>query len=83
MGRLYTHVTRPLDVNLGGTPVHDERAADDVKSFQYYVRLEWGSEGLAEIARKHGLGEIHYADLETRALLGIWTQTWVHVYGRR
>jgi hypothetical protein len=28
-----------------------------------------------------GIETVHYADLETRSFLGIWTEQWVHVYG--
>jgi hypothetical protein len=54
-GGVYTHVTKPLDVNLDRTPVHDGGRA--------------------------GITTIHYADLETLSVLGIWTQRWAVVYG--
>ena len=38
--------------------------------------------GIGELGRRGGFDEVFYADLEVRSILGIWTQTWVHVYGR-
>ncbi|MGB3966979.1 MAG: hypothetical protein WBO45_09615 [Planctomycetota bacterium] len=42
----------------------------------------WESNGIGDIARKIDLAEIDFADLERLSILGIWTQEWVHVYGR-
>lgn len=82
-GLIYSRVTEPWDVNLDRTPVYDEQARDSRNVFRYYVRFEWGNEGLAETARRHGLTTIYYADRETLSVLGIWTQRWAHVYGER
>lgn len=30
---------------------------------------------------KVGIETVHYADLETLSVLGVWNQRWVHVYG--
>ncbi len=80
-GRLFTHVVVPLDVNLNETPVFTQRAENHGQRFQYYVRIEWGHQGVGEIAREQGLNKVYYADLETWSVLGIWTQRYVHVYG--
>jgi len=82
-GRIYTRIVLPLDTNYTDTPVVARRASDDVKSFQYYGRLDWGEGGIGEIARRHGFTKVYYADVERLGLLGIWSQTWVHVYGER
>ena len=42
----------------------------------------WDTNGIGEIGKENGLEEVYYADLETLSVLGIWTQRWVHVYGR-
>ena len=44
-GAVYTHVTRPLDVNFDRTPVHQERDRDSINQFNFYVRVVWGSAG--------------------------------------
>jgi hypothetical protein len=82
-GCIYAHTTRPLTTDLHGAPVVDEEASGDVKRFQYYVRVAWDSNAIGEIAKEHGFEEVYYADLETLRILGIWTQRWVHVYGRK
>lgn len=80
-GVLFTHVTRPLDVNLDRTPVHSKDAASDWHTVKYYVQVDWGRNGLGQVAKRHGLTRIHYADLETFSILGFYTQQKVHVYG--
>lgn len=82
-GLVYSHVTRPLDVNFDQTPVHAERAQSSHKTVEYYVRVDWGSTGLADIGKAHGFDKIHYADLETLSILGFYRQRWAHVYGER
>ncbi len=82
-GALYSHVTVPLDVNLNRTPVVQAEAKDASHIFQYYVRVDWGTNGLGDIAKQHGFKKIHYADLETLSVLGFWTQYTAHVYGER
>jgi hypothetical protein len=82
-GLIYTHVTRPLDLNFHQTEVHQEQSRDSWNTFQYYLRVDWGSAGLGDIAKKNGFTKIHYADLETLSILGIWTQSYAHVYGER
>jgi hypothetical protein len=80
-GAIYSHVTVPLDANFDATPVYRGEASDSWKTFQYYGRIDWGSTGLAEVAREHGMKRLYYADVETLTILRFWTQRWVHVYG--
>lgn len=82
-GALYSHVTVPLDVNLDRTPVQRDQARSAVKTFQYNLRVDWGSDGIGDIAKRHGFKRIYYADVETRTVLGIWQERWVLVYGER
>jgi hypothetical protein len=82
-GRIYTRIVLPLDTDFSETPVMARRGSDDVKGFQYYGRLDWGTGGIGEIARRHGFTKVHYADVERLELLGIFSRTWVHVYGER
>ena len=83
IGFLYTHITTPLDLDLNSTPVVRDSADSDVKTFQYYIRIDWGSNAIGEIAKEHGFETVYYADLETLRVLGVWTQQYVHVYGTR
>ncbi|NOT32299.1 MAG: hypothetical protein HOP15_17775 [Planctomycetes bacterium] len=82
-GFVYTHTTQPLTTDFHQTPVVGDEAAGDVKEIQYYVRVLWSTNGIGAIAKANGFDKVHYADLETLSVLGIWTQQWVHVYGTR
>jgi TRL-like protein family len=84
-GLIYTHITTPLDVNFNNTPVftgRGETGKGDIKRFRYYIEIDWESNAIGDIMKRTGLKEVHYADLETLSVLGIWTQQWVIVYGR-
>lgn len=80
-GCLYTHITVPLDLNLDVSQLPPRSERQDWKTFSYLVRVDWGSDGIGDTARAHGMETVHYADLEILRVLGFWTQRWVHVYG--
>ena len=48
----------------------DREARDSWKTFQYYVRVDWGHMGIGDVAKQHGFSRIHYADLETLSVGG-------------
>jgi hypothetical protein len=84
VGLVYTHVKVPLDRDMWDTPVFRERVEtgkQDQKVIRYYVSVEWDSNAIGPIAKKYGIEEIQYADVETLSVLGLWTQRWVHIYG--
>lgn len=81
-GFVYTHNTEPLVIDFHETPAGQDAARGDTKHFSYYVDVRWDENGIGEIARRTDMEEIYYADLETLSIFGIWTQRWVHVYGR-
>jgi hypothetical protein len=92
-GGIYEHTTRPLDTNFNETPSHlgDTRGESRGDSWKTLViplivvpgdlRFDWGDMSVADAMRRAGIETVHYADIERRSFLGIWTQTWVHVYG--
>lgn len=83
-GAIFTHTITPLTTDLRATPVVQTSGRGDVRQIDYSsVRVAWSSNGLGEIARTAGFSEIYYADLETLSVLGIWTQRWARVYGRK
>jgi hypothetical protein len=82
-GAIYTNVTVPLDVNFDATPVVSDANSGNVKTIQYYVRVDWGDASIGTIAKRHGFEEVHYADLRTLSVLGVWTQQFVTIYGVR
>lgn len=82
-GAIYQHTTQPFDLNLRDTPAGTQEGTADMKLFDFsYVRIAWDGDDIGGAAKKAGLSEIFYADLETLNILGIWRQEWVHVYGR-
>lgn len=81
-GILYTDTTTPLVRNFHDTPVVSGEGGGDVKTIRYYVEIDWDSNAIGDIAKKEGFEEIYYADLRTLSILGVWTQRFVHVYGR-
>lgn len=81
-GFVYTHSTRPLDVDMAATPVFAARGDGDVKRIQVnLVDVQWGESGLVAAARAADLETIHYADVETFSVMGVFTRRVVHVYG--
>jgi hypothetical protein len=70
-------------VNLDETRVVQPRGHGDVKTLQYYVRVDWGDATIGKIAEDYGLEEVHYADLRTLSVLFFWQQRFVTVYGVR
>lgn len=82
-GSVYTHTVTPLDGDFNATPVMQKGGSGNVKQVTYSnVEFEWGVNGIGEISKLSDFEEIYYADFELLSVLGIWTQTWVHVYGR-
>jgi hypothetical protein len=83
LGLVYSHTIEPLSTDFYHTPVVSNEAAGDVKQIHFYVRVLWNDNAIGEVAKEHGIDEVYFADLETLRVLGIWTQQWVHVYGRQ
>ncbi len=87
-GAIYSHTTVPLDTDFDHTPAHNGERGDSWKTLVVpliglggQVRFDWGDISIADSMRQAGIETIHYADVETLSVLGIWTQRWVHVYG--
>lgn len=82
-GLIYTNATVPLDVDFDATPVVQQDDEGDIKTIQYYLRVDWGDASIGEIAKSNGFEKIHYADLRTLSVLGFWQQRFVIIYGER
>jgi len=92
-GAVYHHTTEPLDVNFNETPsvlgdARGEARGDSWKSVVIplvglagQIQFDWGDMSVARAIEQTGFQTVHYADLETRSILGLWTQRWLHVYG--
>ena len=84
-GYLYTHTVRPLTTDFRETPVV---AGPGVRSSMVEVRYSYldvraGNNGIGEIARQNGIVRVHYADVEVFRILGVFTQTYVRIYGEK
>jgi hypothetical protein len=82
-GILYTHTWQPLTQDMDHTGVASTVGAGDIKHIAiYWASVAWDSAAIGDIARKQGLHELYFADLETFRVLRIWNQYTVHVYGK-
>jgi hypothetical protein len=83
VGIIYTHTWQPLTVDVQRTPVVQSEKSGDIKHIQLpYVGVAWDSGALGDIAKKNGINELYFADLETLRVLSIWNQYTVHLYGK-
>ncbi len=84
-GIIYTHTMQPLTLDMHKTRVVPTGGEADIKHLVLlYPALSaaWDDAAIGDIAKKNGIQELYFADLETLRVLGIWNQYWVHVYGK-
>ena len=82
-GVIYTHTWLPLTTDMDRTKVVSTEGAGDIKHIAIYMAsVAWDSAAIGDIAKKRGLQEFYFADLETFSVLRIWNQYTVHVYGK-
>ena len=84
-GGIYTHTTKPLDVNLSQTPISNLDAYQgNIKHLKYsvYVDIMWDSNAIGDLYKRSGFSTIYYADQETFSICGIWNQYKIHIYGK-
>ena len=82
---IYHHVVTPLDLNANGLDLgqlHKSHSTVRVDPTSY-ISVEWGNRGIGEIARDHDFVTVDHADLEVLAIMGVYTQRFVHIYGVR
>lgn len=83
VGIIYTHTRQPLTVDMHRTPIAQSEKSGDIKHIQlWYASVAWDSAALGDIARKNGMSELYFADLETLRVLSIWNRYTVHLYGK-
>ena len=90
-GLVYRHFTKPLSTSFSNTPVYRVDADPDSVAVRHVVIPVGGlgtsvdflkdQTALVDLARKHGLKEVYYADLEEFSIMGVWTTYAVHAYG--
>jgi predicted ATP-grasp superfamily ATP-dependent carboligase len=83
VGVIYSNTTVPLDIDYDQTRLAQLSDTADTRSIQYYIRVEWGDASIGHIAQEYGFEKIHYADLSTLSVLGVWRQQFVTIYGER
>lgn len=84
-GIVYQRTVRPLDVNLSGSPVfkRDLNRTGAVNKLTIQgLDILWDSNAIGDVARRTGMKEIYYADIETLQILGVWRTDTVHLYGK-
>ena len=84
-GCIYSHTVVPLTFNRDATEVakSNSQATGEIEQIQLYVTVQAGDNGIGEVAKRHGMETVYYADLETKSVLfGIWRKDIIHVYGR-
>jgi hypothetical protein len=85
-GYIYTHTVRPLTTDLHDTPVvpgPGVRSSLVQVRYSNYIDVRVGNNGIGEIARQNGIARVYYADIEVFRILGIFTQTYVRIYGEK
>ena len=85
-GLVYTKVKIPLSLDLNASPLKANSAAGKVIKIKepvsgYGIYAELNSNAIGEIAKKHGISAVYFADQEIFSVLGIWTTTKVIIYG--
>ena len=85
-GRIFTHIRMPYTKDLNNTPVPNIHAngivfhaAEPVTGYNFYIEVN--SNAIGDIAKKHGLKKVYFADLEIFEILGIWKHEKLHIYG--
>jgi hypothetical protein len=82
-GIIYTHTLQPLSLDMHRTPVSQTGKTGDIKLISIgMMGVAWDSAGIGDIAKKNGLTEVYFADLEIFSVLSIWNQYTAHVYGK-
>jgi hypothetical protein len=85
-GLLYTHTWTPLTTDMHETKVAPTTSGTgDIKHIVLLYpafSVAWDDAALGDIAKKRGLQELYYADLEYFSILHIWNDYTVHLYGK-
>ncbi|MFZ0244035.1 MAG: hypothetical protein WAL90_20510 [Desulfobacterales bacterium] len=88
VGAVYTRVKYPLTADLDRTPTAEAAGSGKVIRIKepvsgYGIYAEFNSNAIGEIATRHGLKTLYYADIERLSILGIWRHDDVILYGEK
>lgn len=82
-GLIYTHTWQPLTHDMDRTVIGSAKGAGNIKHLALgMASAAWDSAAIGDIARKQGMEELYFADLETLSILRFWNQYTVHLYGK-
>jgi hypothetical protein len=84
-GIIYTHTMQPLTLDMHNTRIVPTSGEGDIKHLVLIyppLSAAWDDAAIGDIAKKNGIQELYFADLETLRILYIWNRYWVHVYGK-
>lgn len=84
-GDVFTSVG-PYKTDLRNTPVEDIQASGIIIHIEepisgYGLYTELNSNAIGDIAKKHGITKVYFADIEIFDVLGIWHHEKLHIYG--
>ena len=88
VGAVYTRVKFPLTTDLNQTPAAVSTGNGKIVRIKepfsgYGIYAEFNSNAIGEIAKRHGLKTVYYADIERLSILGIWRHDEVIVCGEK
>ncbi|MEA3343802.1 MAG: hypothetical protein U9Q92_06580 [archaeon] len=85
-GRIFKNVRIPYTTDLHNTSVTDIHGSgkiihieEPVSGYGFYTELN--SNAIGDIAKKHGLTKVYFADIEIFSILGVWGHEKLHIYG--
>jgi hypothetical protein len=86
-GYVFTKVKVPCTRDLHASPASPGAAEGKVIQIRepisgYGIYAEFNSNAIGDVALRHGLGEVYFADRELLSILGVWRHRKIHVYGQ-
>ena len=87
-GAVFSWVRVPFSLDLKMTPASKSAFNEQTLVIReplsgYGLSAEVKSNAIGDIAKKNGLTEVYFADMETLSILGVWTTETIYVYGKR
>jgi len=80
-------IAKPYTTDLHNTKITDMEGFGTIFHIQepisgYNIYIEFNSNAIGDIAKKHGLTKVYFADIEIFEVLGgIWQHKRLHIYG--
>jgi len=86
-GFLFTYARIPYTHDLNNTAMTDFEADGRVVRIKepltgYGIYTELNTNAIGDIAARHGIHEVYFADLEILSILGIFNHNKLYIYGK-